>query len=194
MYFKTLSIAVLSTLLAFSLSFPAASSLSQNSSDSGNIERLTQDSKDDIERITVYGQRNVFQLKKDIRKKRKAFYKLFNQINDNKKFHVICKNVRRSNSHFSDHVCEPRYIKTNRAKQTASNAYAGDVNINIGDGDAYTGRLNTISKVRESAYGEIDSFFGHMQDLIAKNTELSERYFEILDLTAAYEQKKENKD
>jgi hypothetical protein len=192
MYFKTLlqnlSIAVFTTLLAFSISFPAASSLRQDSSD--NIEKLNEENRDDVERITVYGQRNIFQLKKDIRNKRKVFYKLFNEANNIKKYHVSCRVERRKSSSFVDHICEPRFVRTNRSRLTTARGTGGDASFDVAD----VSRFNMLVELRDFSYYNSEDFFSHMQKVLLETPELQETYFEILDLTEAYEQKKEDRD
>jgi hypothetical protein len=172
MYSKSrLTNLLLVNVLALLFSFPA---FSFQNPDGNNKE---------VEQITIYGQRTVFELKRDIKKKQRVFYRHFNQVNDRKKFDVLCKKQRRNSSHFSDQICEPRYIKTKRARTTSANGFAGDSNFSFA-------RLPSLGQLKQSHYSDKDGFFGHMKKILDNNPDLAEEYIDLLNLTNAYEQKK----
>lgn len=159
----------------------------------------------DIERITVYGQKTLRELNKEIQKTTKAFFKDYNKINDNNLYSVICRKQKRAGSNFKGTTCEPRFVKIQRSNQIATRAFGnnggnlGGIDLNPETGGGGTtaslalGRLALLAGVNRVPPAQSKKFDAHVQELMKKHPELVEQYKAILELQAEYAFKKANR-
>jgi hypothetical protein len=192
---RSLSIIIPTALIAFSFSFPTLSS--QADENPANY-------KPDIERIEVYGQRSLRLLKKEIKLKSKEFFKAFNNFNDVNRFGIVCIRKQLAGTNFKERVCEPRFVRTNRAQLTATRYFSNDpssvsgvsLSPESGGGNlppAALSRIVALSDIARIAASQNKKFYEHVAKLMKENPELIEKYQEILDLQAAFAYKKANK-
>lgn len=171
--------------------------------ESNDIEKEKQES---VERITVYGQKSLYQLKKDINAKSKDFFKDYNQYNNNNLFAMVCKKEKRSGSSFKATTCEPRFVRNGRAKLTTAGVFGNDPNTLSGvdlnsDGGGSRGttpplamaRIAMMSRSSIITASQNKRFEKHVEKLLKENPELLKQYRDILELQAAYAQKKSDK-
>lgn len=162
--------------------------------------------KESVERITVYGQKSLYQLKKDINARSKDFFKDYNKYNDNNQFAMVCKKEKRSGSSFKATTCEPRFVRNGRAKLTTAGIFGNDPNTLNGvdlnsDGGGSRGstpplamaRIAMMSRSSVITASQNKRFEKHVEKLLKENPELLGQYRDILELQAAYAQKKANK-
>ncbi len=69
-----------------------------------------------IEEIEVTGQRPLRFLLRDIERAEEHMYGLFNQLNDNSDFRVVCRSVIVTGSKIPDRECVPAYIDRERSR------------------------------------------------------------------------------
>ncbi len=62
-----------------------------------------------IEEITVTGQRTLFDLRLEVSEAEDAMYNLFNELNTENKYDIVCRNDTRVFSHIRQKVCLPVY-------------------------------------------------------------------------------------
>lgn len=137
---------------------------------------------EDMEVIEVKGQRSIFFLKKSIEKSRAAFYEIFNSVNEDKKFDIICRLEKPLGSHIADRVCEPRYFKELRAQLIQERAVSGTkINMSLVPSDADV--FLASKKDREAS-------LVHMQELLLTNPELQAAYLELHNLVERYNTRK----
>jgi hypothetical protein len=160
--------------------------------------------KPPIERIEVYGQRSLRHLRKEIKLKSKEFFKAFNNLNDINQYGIVCKNEQVAGSSFRERVCEPRFVRANRAQLTATRYFSNDpssvsgvsLRPESGGGNlppAILSRVVALSDVARLAASQNKKFYEHVAKLMQENPKLIEQYKELLDLQAAYVYKKTNK-
>jgi len=89
-----------------------------------------QGDKQKLETIDVTGEKSTPQLERAFNKQRLAFIKLYNTINTDPQYDVICKWQKTIGSQIARKTCEPRYIKLYRAQtiQTWSTGTGIDFN------------------------------------------------------------------
>ena len=153
-----------------------------------------------IERITVYGQASIRQLKKDIRAKGLEFFREFNKVNDINQYAMVCKKEQRIGSNFRDTTCEPRFIRTNRAQLTAALVFGNDPS-SLNATQTSTGalppfalsRVSLVSNIGRLASSNNKKFYEHVAKLLESNPQLIKKYEELLDLQAVYAYKKANR-
>jgi hypothetical protein len=145
---------------------------------------LAMPQNDDMEVIEVKGQRSIFFLEKSIEKSRVAFYDLFNSVNENKKFDIICRFEKPLGSNIAERVCEPRYFKELRAQLIQERAVSGTkINMSLIPSDDDV--LAASKKDREAS-------LIHMQELLLSNPELQAAYLELHDMVERYNTRKES--
>lgn len=160
----------------------------------------------DMERITVYGQKTLRELKKEIRKTTKAFFKDYNKLNKNNMYSVICKKERNSGSNFKSTNCEPRYVKSRRADIINSAVFgnnAGSVSgIQLNDAEGNPvgstqaiafSRITMLSNAAKVSSSQNKKFEEHMAKLMKNNPALYEKYKELMALQDEYDYKKANR-
>lgn len=67
------------------------------------------EAREPVEEITVYGEKSLGKLKFEYEVAEESFYKLYNELNDEWKYDVVCRNEMATNSHIRHRVCWPRY-------------------------------------------------------------------------------------
>lgn len=160
--------------------------------------------KPDIEIIEVYGQRSLRLIKKDIKLKSNQFFKALNKLNDINQFAIVCIREHVRGSNFKEKVCEPRFVRTNRAQITAALVFANDpssvsavpLSPESGGGSlppTALSRIGALSNIARIAASQNKGFYEHIEKLMRDNPELIKQYQEIIDLQTAYEYKKANK-
>lgn len=99
----TKSIAVVLALSSFAVvnSVSASDNASQNSSQG----TLQNNSKEDIETIGITGSVPLLFYKDDMQAAELDFYEMFNALNDNKKYKVLCRKETRLGSRIKTRVC-----------------------------------------------------------------------------------------
>ena len=154
-----------SLLLSFSLS-----------SVSYAFQDESKQSSSEPERIEVYGQRPLFLLKKEIDLAEVSFYELFNKLNKDSKFDMICNRQKDTGTSISRTVCEARYMKDVRARLTRDR----DLSANV-----------SAQEVELAARSETVQATRILVDLIKNNAELRQRYVVLNKMVADYQERKQ---
>jgi len=162
-----------SQILLFSLLFLALENVSANENT---------DSEENIEIISVKGQRTLPGVKKLIFKAQYSFYDLYNQMNDSSKFDVLCKVTKRRGSQIADRVCEPRYLKDTRARLIQERAASG-LGIDFS-------KLPTEDEVHMAAKKDKEESIAHMSKIIKQSPELQEHWLALAALVKKYDARK----
>jgi hypothetical protein len=141
---------------------------------------------DDVENITVYGQRSLPDIIKKIEKTRVRFYDELNALNDIPKFEMICSMVKPVGSNIAKRECEPRYMKEAKARVTQQNvAMRGNIDISNNPSNS---QITMETKREQIAYQK------HIQKLLIENPELQTTFIELQNLVAKYKKRVEQKD
>jgi hypothetical protein len=78
-----------------------------------------------VDEITVYGEKSLPKLKLEYEAAELNFYNLYNDINDDRRFDVICREEAPTGSHIKQRVCWPRYELEAREQEGKSNFFRG---------------------------------------------------------------------
>jgi len=82
-----------------------------NSPDGG-----TQDSDRPIEEIQVLGSRTLYSIRMEIVDEENKIFSMFNELNSDDDFDILCDNIAPTGSHIRQRVCEPRFVTETRAR------------------------------------------------------------------------------
>lgn len=137
---------------------------------STSLPVFAQPDKQSVETIDVQGEKTTPQLKRAFRKQQMAFIELYNTVNTNAQFDVICKWRKFTGSQIARKLCEPRYMIDFRALtiQTWSTQPGIDFN-RLPNDDT----LRFLTKdTREEAYK-------HVAALVATNEKLLDRFLKL---------------
>jgi hypothetical protein len=78
-----------------------------------------------IEEITVYGEQPLVKLKVELEHAESSFYNLYNQLNDDWKFDVVCRKEAPTGSHIKRQICWPRYQLEARSQEAMAKLRRG---------------------------------------------------------------------
>jgi len=82
-----------------------------NSPDGG-----TPDSDRPIEEIQVLGSRTLYSIRMEIVDEENKIFSMFNELNSDDDFDILCDNIAPTGSHIRQRVCEPRFVTETRAR------------------------------------------------------------------------------
>lgn len=163
----TKSIAV---VLALS-NFAVVNSVSANDNASKN------NSKEDIERIGITGSVPLLFYKDDMQAAELDFYEMFNALNDNKKYKVLCRKETRLGSRIKTRVCYPQYVLDRMAEETQDA---------LSSGAGYP----SLQQIEFAVKDEREESMKYVEELVKSNPELLEKLIQLNEKQALYAQKK----
>ena len=76
----------------------------------------TQDSDRPIEEIQVLGSRTLYSIRMEIVDEENKIFSMFNELNSDDDFDILCDNIAPTGSHIKQRVCEPRFVTETRAR------------------------------------------------------------------------------
>ena len=76
----------------------------------------TQDSDRPIEEIQVLGSRTLYSIRMEIVDEENKIFSMFNELNSDDDFDILCDNIAPTGSHIRQRVCEPRFVTETRAR------------------------------------------------------------------------------
>ena len=80
-----------------------------------------------IDEITVVGEKSVLKLKYEYELAEDNFYEMYNELNDDWEFDVICRNEAPTGSHIRRRICWPRYELELRTEEARSMLQRGAI-------------------------------------------------------------------
>ena len=76
----------------------------------------TPDSDRPIEEIQVLGSRTLYSIRMEIVDEENKIFSMFNELNSDDDFDILCDNIAPTGSHIRQRVCEPRFVTETRAR------------------------------------------------------------------------------
>lgn len=147
-------------------------SISANASDNTNTSN-----KEDIERIGVTGSVPLLFYKDEMQSAELDFYEMYNALNDNKKYTIVCRKQTRLGSRIKTRVCHPQYVLDRMAQKTQ------DV---LSSGGAYP----SLKQIEFAVKDERDESMKHVEKLVKSNPKLLEKLIQLNEKQALYAHKK----
>lgn len=80
-----------------------------------------------IDEITVYGEQSLSTLKMEYEAAELSFYNLYNELNDDRKYDVVCRKETRKGSHIKHRICWPRYQLDARTQEARAKFFRGEI-------------------------------------------------------------------
>ena len=71
-----------------------------------------------IEEIQVLGTRTLYSIRMEIVDEENKIFSMFNELNSDDRFDILCDNIAPTGSHIQQRVCEPRFVIETRAQMT----------------------------------------------------------------------------
>ena len=81
-----------------------------------STDNRTQDSDRPIEEIQVLGSRTLYSIRMEIVDEENKIFSMFNELNSDDDFDILCDNIAPTGSHIRQRVCEPRFVTETRAR------------------------------------------------------------------------------
>ena len=160
-------------LLALS-SFAVVTSVSAQNTSQGTSQ---EQSKEDIERIGVTGSVPLLFYKDDMQAAELDFYEMFNALNDNKKYKVLCRKETRLGSRIKTRVCYPQYVLDRMAQETQDA---------LSSGAGYP----SLQQIEFAVKDEREESMKYVEELVKSNPKLLEKLIQLNEKQALYAQKK----
>mgnify|MGYP001230297646 FL=1 len=102
--------------------------------DSLNITSgIPQASDRPIEEIQVLGTRTLYSIRMEIVDEENKIFSMFNELNSDDRFDILCDNIAPTGSHIKQRVCEPRFVTETRAQMTQD--YVRGIGMLVGSSD-----------------------------------------------------------
>tara|TARA_E500000331_G_scaffold325375_1_gene342501 strand:- start:1227 stop:1850 length:624 start_codon:yes stop_codon:yes gene_type:complete len=71
-----------------------------------------------IEEIQVLGTRTLYSIRMEIVDEENKIFSMFNELNSDDRFDILCDKIAPTGSHIQQRVCEPRFVTETRAQMT----------------------------------------------------------------------------
>lgn len=163
---KTIALAL--SLATFATTISTAVNASENTNKSA---------QEDIERIGVTGSVPLLFYKDEMQSAELDFYEMYNALNDNKKYTIVCRKQTRLGSRIKTRVCHPQYVLDRMAQETQ------DV---LSSGGAYP----SLKQIEFAVKDEREESMKHVEKLVKSNPKLLEKLVQLNEKQALYAQKK----
>jgi hypothetical protein len=176
---------LISILLAFS---PAAFSQSAGTDETAPGAPAT------MEEIIVYGDKSLSQLRRELHKASEAFFDVYNDLNSNDDFDILCDYQTKLGQRRREHICTPKFSLKAEARESTAWLLSGiqlqrstgpDAGFNTGMGF----RTPTARRVVEKE----KLMFQEMSELLAQRPELREALVEVARAKNGYESERQRR-
>ena len=77
-----------------------------------------QDASETVEEIVVYGQKSLTQLRIELHEAEDRAFALFNSLNNEDEYDILCYREAPTGSHISRRICRPNYVSQARSLET----------------------------------------------------------------------------
>ena len=131
----------------------------------------------DIESIDVTGSVPLLFYKDEMQAAELDFYELYNALNDNKKYTVVCRKQTRLGSRIKTRVCHPQYVLDRMAQETQEVLSSG-------------GAYPSLQQIEFAVKDERAESMKHVEELVKSNPKLLEKLVELNEKQALYATKK----
>ena len=71
-----------------------------------------------IEEIQVLGTRTLYSIRMEIVDEENKIFSMFNELNSDDRFDILCDKIAPTGSHIQQRICEPRFVTETRAQMT----------------------------------------------------------------------------
>ena len=88
----------------------------EETSDTDLASGNPRDSDRPIEEIQVLGSRTLYSIRMEIVDEENKIFSMFNELNSDDDFDILCDNIAPTGSHIRERVCEPRFVTETRAR------------------------------------------------------------------------------
>ena len=145
-----------------------------NSSDSS-----TRNSDRPIEEIQILGSRTLYSIRMEIVDEENKIFSMFNELNSDNDFDILCDNIVPTGSHIRQRVCEPRFVTETRARM------AQDFMLGIG-------LLNESSDLGVETSLQQDELEKEHLRIAAEHPEYREMLTKLMNLRATLESRRDD--
>jgi len=88
----------------------------EETSDTDSASSSPRESDRPIEEIQVLGSRTLYSIRIEIVDEENKIFSMFNELNSDDDFDILCDNIAPTGSHIRERVCEPRFVTETRAR------------------------------------------------------------------------------
>lgn len=146
-----------------------------------SLGAIAQSQDEDIETVTVYGQRTLPYIQKQIQKTQMKFYDELNALNTISKFDLICERKSAKGSRIVKRSCEPRFLKDTRAQLVQDNLTRR--------GKRGLTNLPTKEELKMATKEDQIAYQKHIQSILLANEGVRETFVDLQNLVAKYQKR-----
>ena len=88
----------------------------EETSETDSASSSPRESDRPIEEIQVLGSRTLYSIRMEIVDEENKIFSMFNELNSDDDFDILCDNIAPTGSHIRERVCEPRFVTETRAR------------------------------------------------------------------------------
>ena len=107
--------------------------ISEETNSLNTSSSIPQASDRPIEEIQVLGTRTLYSIRMEIVDEENKIFSMFNELNSDDRFDILCDNIAPTGSHIKQRVCEPRFVTETRAQMTQD--YVRGIGMLVGSSD-----------------------------------------------------------
>ena len=107
--------------------------ISEETDSLNTTSSIPQASDRPIEEIQVLGTRTLYSIRMEIVDEENKIFSMFNELNSDDRFDILCDNIAPTGSHIKQRVCEPRFVTETRAQMTQD--YVRGIGMLVGSSD-----------------------------------------------------------
>jgi len=107
--------------------------ISEETNSLNTSSSISQASDRPIEEIQVLGTRTLYSIRMEIVDEENKIFSMFNELNSDDRFDILCDNIAPTGSHIKQRVCEPRFVTETRAQMTQD--YVRGIGMLVGSSD-----------------------------------------------------------
>ena len=88
----------------------------EQAGDTNSANSNSENSDRPIEEIQILGSRSLYSIRMEIVDEENRIFSMFNELNSDDDFDILCDNIAPTGSHIRQRVCEPRFVSETRAR------------------------------------------------------------------------------
>ena len=141
-----------------------------------------------IDEIIVYGDMSLAQLRRQMHKASEAFFDVYNDINSDDQFDILCDYETRLGVRRRKHVCRPRFaLKAESRETSAFMLSGGSIQRSTGPGAGFNPGYGYVTPIAKRVYEKEAEMWQEVSELLTKHPEFQVAFEDLVRARSGYE-------
>jgi hypothetical protein len=161
---------------------------------SADADETESDGQETIEEIIVYGEKSLSQLRRDLHLASEAFFDVYNALNSDDDFDILCDYETKLGERRRNHVCRPRFALKAEARETSAYLLSGaGVQRSTGPAAGFNAGNGFVSPTAKRVLEKEALMWEEVSELLAQHPELREAMAELVRAKNGYESERQRR-